>query len=928
MERRIVIGLLTNSDYLRQIKDEWNPEYIESQAAKTLCTWAWEYFEKYDKAPNREIGNILIKKLRKKKIKKSVAEEIETEILPDLSNEYENQDSTDIQTLVNETREYFVERQLELLSEEISTYLDKGKLEEAKEAYQKFTLIEGNDNEGLDLSDEAKVNKALELAFDDNLQKVLKFDGALGNFWNDEFYRGAFVSILAPEKRGKCLPGTQRVLQANGTYISINEMISKNKRNVISFDQLGNSTCGEFVKTKVSEFHFNGFKNVYEVVTKTGRRVQVTKNHPFLTPEGWKDLTKIWVGDFIAVPKRIPYFGNHKMKKVDIKLLAYFIADGGLTTNGITYTKKEQGVKDDFEKCVIKKGDQVVWVKNDPITCRIINSEDRKFKQNSNNCLKLLYKYELLGKKSSEKTIPKAIFKLPKKQLAIFLRTLYTGDGWVNIDGTEIGYCSTNKQLINDLQFLLIKFGIVSRIIPNTMNNSYSLSIRDYENIIIFSEKIGFTFDKQLRLVQAINNKTVSYRSFLDKFPWQVAKRFHQDMQNSLGGYFTSDFKKAPSIREQIAKKKPLMRQSFLEVKNTPIGKEYFNSHILWDEIVEINDMGMQETYDLSVKKYHNFIAENVIVHNTFTLLEMMVNAYEYGSNVGFIQAGDMTEGQQLIRTSIYLSKKSNKQKFCGKQYIPVPDCIKNQTDTCNKKIRACQFGLFEQDRVETLRDTITFDELLEAKQANKFYKNCYNCLKWQERKWGTVWLEEFDNGEDPLTVKEAKDVFKNFFIKNKRKIKLSTHANGELTINKIKSILETWKRKENFVPDILLIDYADLLVSTAKMETRHQIDFIWRSLRGLAQKYNLCIVSPTQADAKSYEQYLLKLGNFSEDKRKLAHVTAMYGLNQSPDGREKKLGIMRINKIVVREDGFHESDQVHVLQRLQIGRPNLGSFY
>lgn len=512
MERRIVIGLITSSEYLKEIKDEWNPDYLESKAARTLAMWCWEYFNKYDKAPNTSIGTILLKKTKKNKLDKDLAEEIETDILADLSTQYESQDQ-DLDFLIEDSRKYFKQRQLEILSETIQAHIDKGEPEKAQEYYEEFNLIEGGLKEGLDLgSDEA--DEKIDAAFDENNNNVFKFDGALGRFLNDELVRGGFVAILAPEKRGK-----------------------------------------------------------------------------------------------------------------------------------------------------------------------------------------------------------------------------------------------------------------------------------------------------------------------------------------------------------------------------------------------------------------------------TFTLMEIMLTAYSQGAKIAFFQAGDMTEGQQLIRISISLAKKSNKEKFCGKQYIPVLDCIKNQTDTCNKFIRASKFGIFEKERVSTLREDVTYDELVKAKEDHKFYKNCYNCLKWQENKWGTVWLEEFDNGKEPLTSREAKKYRQKFFNESNR-VRLSTHSNGELTINKMKSILSTWERKEKFVPDLILVDYADLLVSTERVDTRHQIDSIWRSLRGMSQKYNALIVAPTQADAKSYEQYLLKLGNFSEDKRKLAHVTAMYGLNQSPDGREKKLGIMRWNKIVVREDGFHESDQVHVLHRFQIGQSNLGSYF
>lgn len=510
-ERQITIGCITNTDYLKQIREEWNPLYIESQAAKTLCVWCFEYFDKHGKAPMQNIETILLKKVKRKKIKKELAEEIETSILQDLSTQYENQ-SNDLDVLLSDTREYFIQRQMELHYEEVQVLLDKGEVYKAKELQDNFKFKIGNEDAALDFAD-PKIDKKIDAAFDSNSQIVVKFDGALGTFWNDELTKGSFVSILAPEKRGK-----------------------------------------------------------------------------------------------------------------------------------------------------------------------------------------------------------------------------------------------------------------------------------------------------------------------------------------------------------------------------------------------------------------------------TFLLLEFLMRAYEQGKKIAFFQAGDMTEGQQIIRTAIYLTQKSNKEKFCGKQYIPVIDCVKNQINTCNRKIRACDFGPFKEKTEEEIRNGITYEELLDAKVNNKFYKNCYNCLAWQDNPWGAVWLEEFDNGKTPLTAHEAKKAWKRFFINNNQ-VKLSSHANGELSITKMNSILDMWAL-QGFYPELILADYADLIVGQTMNEMRHSIDTVWRGMRGMSQKREALVVSPTQADAKSYLQDLLTRSNFSEDKRKLAHVTAMYGLNQDTKGRERKLGLIRINKIVLREDGFHESDQVRVIQRLQIGKPNLGSYF
>jgi hypothetical protein len=300
------------------------------------------------------------------------------------------------------------------------------------------------------------------------------------------------------------------------------------------------------------------------------------------------------------------------------------------------------------------------------------------------------------------------------------------------------------------------------------------------------------------------------------------------------------------------------------------------------------------------------------------------MRAYAQKRKVAFFQAGDMTEEEQLVRIGSYLAKKPTRKIDCGDIYIPCQDCIKNQMDMCDDKLRESDFGVLEdlEDRTK-----LTKALLIEALQNNPTYKPCFNCVKWQRSKLGSIWFKKIVV-KDPLTAREAKQKFRDFFVKAGRSIKLKSYANYTLTVSEIERVLEVWKRKEKFIPDLILVDYADLLVPEVRMEFRHQQDNIWRRLRGLSQTWDALLVAPTQSDSGSFKVNRIDMGNFSEDKRKLDHVTAMFGLNQDKDGREKNIGVMRINKIVLREGDFHPTQEVHVLQQLKIGRPYLGSFY
>jgi hypothetical protein len=307
-------------------------------------------------------------------------------------------------------------------------------------------------------------------------------------------------------------------------------------------------------------------------------------------------------------------------------------------------------------------------------------------------------------------------------------------------------------------------------------------------------------------------------------------------------------------------------------------------------------------------------------IGKTFTLIELAMRGLITGFRVSFFGAGDMTEDELIVRLCIYLAKRSNDERYCGGMFVPTIDCIHNQTDVCTRSERECDFGIFGRNK--NLND-IKYDELVQAYQDNPEYQPCRNCNKQK----AIVWIKWRDP-VNPLTAKEAIAIAKSFYQKHKRQFKLSCYPNETLTTKEMDSQLDIWDRQENFVPDITILDYADLLapdLDVRKLEFRHQQNRTWQRLRRLSQQRHCLLITATLADAKSYDQHLLKLSNFSEDKRKYAHVTAMYGMNQDPE--EKRLGIMRFNELVVREGDFDRTNQIRVLQRLQMGRPFLGSY-
>jgi hypothetical protein len=155
---------------------------------------------------------------------------------------------------------------------------------------------------------------------------------------------------------------------------------------------------------------------------------------------------------------------------------------------------------------------------------------------------------------------------------------------------------------------------------------------------------------------------------------------------------------------------------------------------------------------------------------------------------------------------------------------------------------------------------------------------------------------------------------------------KLSCHANSTLSVRMIRNILSNWGR-EGWTPDVIVIDYADILnMDSSVFEGRDRINETWKQLRSLSQTYHCLVMTATQADAASYKANVIDRSHFSEDKRKLAHVTGVVGINASLE--EKEQDLMRLNWVVLRESSFSERDCVHVATCLALSNPSVLSCF
>lgn len=301
-------------------------------------------------------------------------------------------------------------------------------------------------------------------------------------------------------------------------------------------------------------------------------------------------------------------------------------------------------------------------------------------------------------------------------------------------------------------------------------------------------------------------------------------------------------------------------------------------------------------------------------------LLDFGVQALKAGNNVAYFGTGDMTQEQLGVRLQIRLAGRSNRKRYCGVMTVPCLDCAANQEGRCPLPQRRGQMGLRPANG-----GTAGEPPLYRAPEG---YAPCTWCARERRGNFhGAAWWRERPAVE-PLTWREGLKIAERFAAHCKgRTMRLQSYPTGTLTMSVVRAKLAQWERRDGWVPDAVITDYADIMAADDKrLEFRHQQNAIWMAHRALSMEHKALVITATQSDAASYTAHTLGLQNFTEDRRKYDHVTGMLTLNQIAE--EKRLGIMRVGVLLAREDDFDGAATVNVLAAPALGRPVLGSYW
>ncbi|MCA2717152.1 MULTISPECIES: replicative DNA helicase [Microcystis] len=405
-------------------------------------------------------------------------------------------------------------------------------------------------------------------------------------------------------------------------------------------------------KALVTKVFSTGFKPVFRLTTRLGRTIRATGNHKFLTVHGWQRLDELNIGNYIALPRFLPSSQLQTMSNAELALLGHLIGDGcTLPRHSVQYTTKELDLANLVASLAIQVFDnrikprispehqwyQVYLTANYPLTHNIKNPISQ-----------WLERLGVWGLRSYEKFIPPQVFEQTQSAIALFLRHLWSTDGSLKfVQGKSprpmAYYSSSSLRLAQDVQSLLLRVEINGKLSKHSQTgkgrDQYHVTITGKSDLKKFTEIIGAVGSYKTQSLQEIttylqNHQANPNKDIIPNDIWRLyavpameqSGLTTRQMQAALGNqYCGTSLYKSNLSRERANKLGDILECSQIQ--------HLADSDIYWDEVMAIQADGETEVYDLTVDKLHNFIANNIIVHNSIEQdadLIMMLYRDEY----------------------------------------------------------------------------------------------------------------------------------------------------------------------------------------------------------------------------------------------------------------------------------------------------------
>ncbi|NLN28645.1 MAG: ribonucleoside-diphosphate reductase [Firmicutes bacterium] len=310
-----------------------------------------------------------------------------------------------------------------------------------------------------------------------------------------------------------CITGETLVYTENGLFRA-DELWFSGKPVSVAVD----ARMDERAFVPASAVFATGIKPVYRLITKEGFELRLTADHRVLTERGWVEAHDLEPGDRIRVLNRGGGFGVEGSLELGRVL-------GGLVGHGAAEPDRAIVSSSGEEKGELvglvggagnHVGANVLGRPAYPVSVIEVDGDEARVP--STRLLELAAEHGLREKRLH---VPEAVFRGSRQMQAGFLQALFTASGHIETSNEGRGAIvlpSHSFQFLQDVQRLLLNFGIYSRIDGRPQGDATVLSDHDgaaHEcsgdasgslrvtggSALIFAEEIGFlASDKQAKL--------------------------------------------------------------------------------------------------------------------------------------------------------------------------------------------------------------------------------------------------------------------------------------------------------------------------------------------------------------------------------------------------------------------------------------------
>lgn len=252
-----------------------------------------------------------------------------------------------------------------------------------------------------------------------------------------------------------------------------------------------------------------------------------------------------------------------------------------------------------------------------------------------------------------------------------------------------------------------------------------------------------------------------------------------------------------------------------------------------------------------------------------------------------------------------------------GQLLIPVFDCEKNQTNECRE---GCGIAL-----IEPSGDGGKLGLRPAFRDAPTDYRPCSKC-RGRSGFRATAWWKvagKRDRLDPSSALKKHASLDRSGVLKRAGRFHLVEFPSRRYTMDDLFTYLNNLEYYEDFVPSVIVTDYADKLKWRVPGDPRVSIGEIWDAHKGLAQERHCLVITASQSNTMRSGKQVGR-GSWGETQEKEHLLDLGIAFNQSAS--DQASGIMRASVAKKRHGQMERAGEIMILQQLSIGRPYIDS--